>query len=198
MGKKLFQKFILPSLVGKVGILTGGTSGFGYAMVQALIGQEANLAVFSIDELSDPALAEIRSHAKGAVEYYTKDITASGASEEMVAQTMDRFGKIDFVIANAGFAVRCEEPLLKFSLEKLAEILRTQFEMFPIAFATLSLAAARVMAPRYETIAPDDMGHQHDSGAIVVTLSETVFCPLRDDLLAYAAAKRAACPSWRV
>ncbi len=48
------------------------------------------------------------------------------------------------------------------------------------------------MAPRYTTIQPDDTGHRPDSGAIVVTLSETSLCPLRDDLLAYAAAKRAA------
>jgi NAD(P)-dependent dehydrogenase (short-subunit alcohol dehydrogenase family) len=35
------------------------------------------------------------------------------------------------------------------------------------------------------------MGHRHDSGAIVVTLSEASLCPLRDDVIAYAAAKRA-------
>ncbi len=179
------------SLEGKVGILTGGTSGFGYAMVRALLSRGAKLAVFSVDELSDAALAEVQNPAKGEVEYYTKDIMASGASEEMVVQTMDRFGKLDFVIANAGFAIRFEESILKLSLDKLAESMRTQFEVFPIAFATLALAAARVMAPRYEVIEPDDMGHHHDSGAIVVTLSEAALCPLRDDLLAYAAAKRA-------
>jgi gluconate 5-dehydrogenase len=35
------------------------------------------------------------------------------------------------------------------------------------------------------------MGHRHDSGSIIVTLSEASLCPLRDDLIAYAAAKRA-------
>jgi NAD(P)-dependent dehydrogenase (short-subunit alcohol dehydrogenase family) len=69
--------------------------------------------------------------------------------------------------------------------------MRTQFAVFPIALATLALAAARVMAPRYEAVPPDANGHRPDSGSIVVTLSETSLCPLRDDLLAYAAAKRA-------
>lgn len=179
------------SLEQKVGILTGGTSGFGYEIVRALLCQGANMAVFSVDEISDPALAEVRSQGKGEVEYYYKDIMASGASEEMVDQTMDRFGRVDFVVANAGFAIRFEEPLLDISLEKVAESMRTQFEVFPIAFATLALAAARVMTPRYEAIEPDEMGHRYDSGAIVVTLSEASLCPLRDDLLAYAAAKRA-------
>ena len=179
------------SLEGKTGILTGGTSGFGYEIVRSLLSQGANVAVFSVDQLSDEAVAEIRSQGKGEVEYYGKDIMASGASEEMVDQTMDRFGRVDFVVANAGFAVRFEEPLLDTPLEQVAESMRTQFEIFPIAFVTLALAAARVMAPRYEAIEPDEMEHRHDSGAIVVTLSETVLCPLRDDLLAYGAAKQA-------
>jgi NAD(P)-dependent dehydrogenase (short-subunit alcohol dehydrogenase family) len=179
------------SLEGKVGILTGGTSGFGYAMVRALLDQDARLAVFSVDELPDTARAELNAIGKGNFEYYTKDIMADGASEEIVAQVVERFGRLDFVIANAGFAIRFEESLLDLSLEKLAASMRTQFEIFPIAFATLALAAAKVMASRYERIEPDDMGHRPDSGAIVVTLSETALCPLRDDLLAYAAAKRA-------
>jgi len=179
------------SVEGKVGILTGGTSGFGYALVQALLRQGANLAVFSVDELADPARAELDAIGKGDFAYYTKDIMAQGASEEMVAQTVARFGQIDFVIANAGFAIRFEEPLLQLSPAKLVESLRTQFEIFPIAFAALALAAARVMAPRYAAIKPDDTGHRADSAAIIVTLSETALCPLRDDLLAYAAAKRA-------
>ena len=55
----------------------------------------------------------------------------------------------------------------------------SQFEVFPVAFATLALAAARVMAPRYAALEPDETGHRPDSGAIVVTLSETaLWCPL--------------------
>jgi len=180
-----------PSLQGKVGILTGGTSGFGYAMTRALINQGTKLAVFSVDELPDASRAELEAIGKGAFVYSTKDIMAQGASEAMVAETVERFGQLDFVIVNAGFAIRFEESLLTLPLDKLVASMRTQFEVFPIAFATLALAAARVMAPRYATVKPDDSGHRPDSGAIVVTLSETSLCPLRDDLLAYAAAKRA-------
>jgi NAD(P)-dependent dehydrogenase (short-subunit alcohol dehydrogenase family) len=160
-------------------------------MVRALLSQGANLAVFSIDELPAAASTELQRCKPGKAEFYTRDITASGASEKIVEQTLDRFGKIDFVVVNAGFAVRFEESLLKLSLESLAAGMRTQFEVFPVAFATLALAAARVMAPRYAAVRPDDTGHRPDSGAIVVTLSETAFSPLRDDLLAYAAAKQA-------
>ena len=104
---------------------------------------------------------------------------------------MEWFGQVDFVVANAGFAIRFEESLLKLPIDRLIEAMRIQFEVFPIAFASLALAAARVMAPRYETIEPAENGHRPDSGAIVVTLSEAALNPLRDDLLAYAAAKHA-------
>jgi NAD(P)-dependent dehydrogenase (short-subunit alcohol dehydrogenase family) len=179
------------SLRGKSGILTGGTSGFGYEMAKALRRNGANVAVFSVDALSEAALTELRQEGDGVVEFYERDILAPGAAEEIVQQTLGRFGALDFVIANAGCAVRCEQPLLATPLEEVADALRRQFEMFPIAFATLALAAARVMAPRYQTVATDDTGHRVDSGSIVVTLSEAAFFPVRDDLLAYAAAKRA-------
>ena len=179
------------SLAGKSGILTGGTSGFGYEIAQALSREGANVAVFSIDEAPAAAAAEPGQGKRGAIEYRKIDILAPDAAEKMVKATVDRFGGIDFVIANAGYAIRFEEPLLSMSSAKLAESMRTQFEIFPIAFATLALEAAKVMAPRYESIPADAMGHRHDSGCIIVTLSEAALSPLRDDLLAYAAAKKA-------
>lgn len=183
------------SLEGKVGILTGGTSGFGYEITDALLTRGANMAVFSVDELTAEQVADVRARAKGEVHYWTRDIMADGASEEMVDVTVERFGKVDFVIANAGFAIRFEQSLLDLSEQELRKAMRTQFEIFPICFATLALAAARVMTPIYETIEPDEWGHRADSGAIVVTLSEAALMPLRDDLLAYSAAKWA---SWAV
>ncbi|MBN2351532.1 MAG: SDR family oxidoreductase [Spirochaetales bacterium] len=179
------------SLKGKTGILTGGTSGFGFAMAKELLAQGVELMVFSADELTDASRDELKSAAKTDFEYHVQDVTAPGASESMVERTVARFGRLDFAIVNAGFAIRFEEPLLGLPPAKLEEAMRAQFAVFPIAFASLALAAARVMAPRYETIAPDANGHRPDSGAVVVTLSEASLCPLRDDLLAYAAAKHA-------
>ena len=178
-------------LTGKSGILTGGTSGFGYEMVKGLVRSGANVAVFSADELPDASRAELLRAGDGKAEYYRKDVTGSNAAEEMVERTVARFGRLDFVVANAGMALRFEEPLLSTPVEKVADTMRRQFDLFPVAFATLAVAAARVMAPVYRAVPCDETGHREDSGAILVTLSETVFSPLRDDLVAYAAAKRA-------
>jgi 3-oxoacyl-[acyl-carrier protein] reductase len=178
------------SLQGKSGILTGGTSGFGYEIAEALAARGANVAAFSVD---DPPAARNTSKesGRGTVEHRKLDVTAAGAASQMVKTTVELFGGVDFVIVNAGLAVRLEKPLLSMSAEQLAQAMRTQFEMFPIALGTLALEAAKVMAPKYESMPAAEDGHRQDSGAIVVTLSEAALNPLRDDLLAYAAAKKA-------
>ena len=175
------------ALRGKSGILTGGSSGFGLEIVKALAAHGANVAVFSIDEPPEAERQRIAPH----VEFRTMDVLAPDASEQMVELTRQRFGGVDFAIANAGFAIRFEQPLLSIPTAEVAEALRRQFEVFPIAFATLALAAARAMAPKYSAIAAEESGHRPDSGSIVVNLSESALNPLRDDLLAYAAAKKA-------
>lgn len=185
------MKSLLSPIAGKAGIVTGGTSGFGYAITRALCARGANLAVFSVDEPGEEALNGLGSDDRGEVAFIRKNILDTGASEEMVAETVEKYGRLDFVIANAGFAIRFEQPLLSMPVEKVAESLATQFAVFPTAFTTLTLAAARVMAPRYEAVRADETGHRPDSGAVVVTLSEAALCLLRDDLLAYAAAKKA-------
>ena len=177
----------LSTLNGKSGILTGGTSGFGHEITRALASRGANVAVFSID---DPPSCGSEGQV-GVVEYKKLDILGSEAAEKMVKMTVDMFGGVDFVVANAGFAIRLEESVLSIPAKKLAESMRVQFEVFPIAFATLAIEAAKVMAPRYEPLAANESGHRSDSGSIVVTLSEAALNPLRDDLLAYAAAKKA-------
>ena len=183
------------SLEGKVGILTGGTSGFGFEIVDAVLARGASMAVFSVDSLTDEQVADVRARGKGKVKYWIRDIMADGASEDIVNLAMEEYGRVDFVIANAGFAIRFEQSLLELPESELRKAMRTQFEIFPICLATLALAAARVMAPVYENIEPDEWGHRPDSGSIVVTLSEAALNPLRDDLLAYSAAKWA---NWAV
>lgn len=179
------------SLEGKVGVITGGTSGFGYEITKALSARATKLAVFSIDEPTKEQLRDLESVPMGRVEFIKKDILSPRASETIVKQTLELFGTIDFVVVNAGFAIRFDQPLLKVPLCELETNLRIQFDVFTTSFVSLSLACARVMAPKYQAIEPNETGHYPDSGAIVVTLSEASLCPLRDDLLAYATAKKA-------
>lgn len=178
-------------LRGKAGIVTGGSSGFGLEMVRELVARGARVVSFSADDIAEAARRDVEAAGDGAALFLKQDITASGAADAMVGETVGRHGRLDFVIANAGFAIRFEKPLLDLPAEEVAAAMRTQFEVFPVALATLALCAARVMAPLYRGIPADETGHRPDSGAIVANLSVAALVPLRDDLLAYAAAKRA-------
>lgn len=185
------------SLKGKVGILTGGSSGFGLEIVRALKGEGARLAVFSMDTPPDQDLRELGDIVDGDAQFFVQDITAKEASGNIVSKTKEVYGDVDFAVINAGFAVRFEKPLLTLPEEEIAEAMRTQFEVFPIAFVTLALAVAREMKARYSAMPFGEFGHRADSGSIVITLSEAALNPLRDDLLAYAAAKTACLSAMR-
>lgn len=182
----------MDNINGKVGIVTGGTSGFGLAITKHLLDKGAKISVFSVDDLKSEPVVSLIDKYKDRVIVNNVDITEKNSSELMVQKTIERFGKINFLIANAGFAIRFEKPFPSLSNNYLYESLETEFKVFPIAFATLALAASKYLIKEYENAKRDKNGHLTESGSIIVTLSEAALCPLRDDLLAYAAAKKAA------
>lgn len=179
------------TLEGKTGIITGGTSGFGFEIVRHLVAEGARCAVFSVDDLGGDNRAELERAGAGEFRYWTQDILEEDASEKMVSRTLEEFETLDFVIVNAGLAIRFEDPLFETPMKHIIDSMKNQFDMFAIGFTALALAAAKAMAPKYENLPFTESGHRADSGSIVVTLSEASLCPARDDLLAYGTAKRA-------
>jgi len=87
------------SLSGKVVIITGASSGIGAATARALArcGCRLTLAARSVDKLQ--ALAQDLGPSALAV---PTDVTAAADVERMVASTLNRFGRIDVLFANAG------------------------------------------------------------------------------------------------
>lgn len=179
------------TIQGKIGIVTGGTSGYGLEMVRELKAKGARIAVFSIDQPTRETRNELDRIKQGEVRFFTIDLMQDSAGKTIVQQTISAYGDLDFVIANAGFAIRYEEPILNYPSEKILEDLQTQFRIFPFSLLSLALEAAQVMKEKYRNIKPDKTGHVPDSGSIIVTLSEAVISNLRADLLVYAAAKKA-------
>jgi ribitol 2-dehydrogenase len=91
------------SLVGKVVIITGASSGIGRAAARMLTGMgcKVSLAARSAEKLS-ALTAEL---GPGALAVPT-DVTSGTDVERMAAQTVERFGRIDALFANAGLYVR--------------------------------------------------------------------------------------------
>ena len=91
------------SLAGKVAIITGASSGIGEATARTLAGQgcKLSLAARSYEKLE--ALAAelpVESLALRA------DMTQPADITDMVERTLERFGRVDIMLANAGIWIR--------------------------------------------------------------------------------------------
>ena len=83
------------SLKGKVVVVTGGGRGLGHAIASMFAGQGA---VGVVADLPSPARLE-PPHGMIAIDC---DVSSETSVSACVAATLERFGKIDIVIANAG------------------------------------------------------------------------------------------------
>jgi NAD(P)-dependent dehydrogenase (short-subunit alcohol dehydrogenase family) len=91
-------------LNGKVALVTGGARGIGFATARRLIERGASVTVVDLDPSAvERAAAELHdSRAMGIA----ADVTDRGSLQRAVAQTVERFGGLDVLVANAGIAPR--------------------------------------------------------------------------------------------
>jgi NAD(P)-dependent dehydrogenase (short-subunit alcohol dehydrogenase family) len=91
-----------PDLTGKVALITGGARGIGAETARVLARRGVDVVLTDLD--AGPlqhVVAEIgEDHAIGVV----ADVCDLAAMEAAVAQGVERFGGIDYVVANAGIA----------------------------------------------------------------------------------------------
>lgn len=90
-------------LAGKVAIVTGAGSGFGEGIARRFA---AEGALVTVNDLKAPATdAVVRSieAAGGKAIGVSGDIASAKVVEEIVAETMARFGSVDVLVNNAGY-----------------------------------------------------------------------------------------------
>jgi NAD(P)-dependent dehydrogenase (short-subunit alcohol dehydrogenase family) len=86
---------------GKVALVTGATRGIGYETARQLHMRGASVAVVDLDpEQAQEAAERIGPRAIGI----GADVTDHTAVMQAVAETVERFGGLDVVVANAGIA----------------------------------------------------------------------------------------------
>lgn len=93
----------------QVVLITGASSGIGYATALAFARQGANVAAVArrVERLADleREIAGLPG-VHGEVLSIAADVTDAEAMRQAVAQTVERFGRLDAVIANAGIGQR--------------------------------------------------------------------------------------------
>jgi len=102
----------MTSLDGKVAFVTGASRGIGAAVSRALSGEGVKVALASRsgDDLGLPDALGVQC-----------DVRSLGELESAVAQTVERFGRLDILVANAG--VGSYHPFVETPLEHVEEMI---------------------------------------------------------------------------
>lgn len=141
-------------LTGKVAIVTGGNGGIGLGFARGLAKAGGAVAVWGRNEAKNAeAVAELTGLGAEAISMAC-DVTSEESVEAAFASTIDHFGHVDSVFANAGVGGRGTR-FADMDLEEWRDIFRVNSEG---VFLTMR-AAARHMVERGE------------GGSLVVTAS---------------------------
>jgi NAD(P)-dependent dehydrogenase (short-subunit alcohol dehydrogenase family) len=88
----------------KVALVTGGARGIGFETARALLSRGASVVIVDLD--AEAAAAAASQLHEGRALGLAADVTDRGALQQAVAATVERFGGLDVVVANAGIASR--------------------------------------------------------------------------------------------
>ena len=95
----------MAQLEGKVAFITGASSGIGAGMARDFARRGADVVLLARRWERLEALAlEVRARGRGALTIRC-DVTVDGDLENAVEKTLEKYGRIDWVVANAGFGV---------------------------------------------------------------------------------------------
>ena len=88
-------------LEGKVVIVTGGASGIGYAIVKEMLADGANVVVCDMN----PTAPVFEGAAEGQLMYVVTNVTSAESVNAMVEKTLEKYGRIDAIVNNAGINI---------------------------------------------------------------------------------------------
>jgi len=91
-------------LQGKVAIVTGAGSGFGEGIATRFAEEGAKVVVNDIDDKGGErvAAAIAKAQGQGSAVYLRADVADDAAMAGLVKRTLDRFGRVDIMVNNAG------------------------------------------------------------------------------------------------
>jgi NAD(P)-dependent dehydrogenase (short-subunit alcohol dehydrogenase family) len=87
-------------LTGKVAAITGGASGIGAGTVRRFVEEGAQVLIADLDAARGEALA---AELGPAAAFLRTDVSREEDVAAMIAETTDRFGRLDVLFGNAGF-----------------------------------------------------------------------------------------------
>jgi NAD(P)-dependent dehydrogenase (short-subunit alcohol dehydrogenase family) len=100
----LLDKF---SLKGQIGVVTGGGQGLGKVFSLAFAEVGAKVVVAELNPVTGSDTAKTIETTGGEALFVETDVKNRLSSEAMVEKTVERFGRLDFLVNNAGITKWC-------------------------------------------------------------------------------------------
>lgn len=131
-------------LEGKVAIITGGNSGVGEATAKKFAAEGAKVVISARREAQLQAVADEIIANGGEVLPVVSDISKPEDAERLVAAAVEKYGKVDILINNAGVLDSGLKAVDKFSEEDVNKVLdiNTKGTMYMIREASKEMAKA--------------------------------------------------------
>jgi 3-oxoacyl-[acyl-carrier protein] reductase len=132
-------------LAGKTALITGASRGIGRAIAVEFAKRGADVALVGRDvaALEETAAAVANARAGATAEIYAADVTDRSEMERVVSETVDRFGRLDCAIANAGQSI--DALILRLKSEVIDQLLDVNLKA---AFYLCGAAAKPMMKQR--------------------------------------------------
>jgi NAD(P)-dependent dehydrogenase (short-subunit alcohol dehydrogenase family) len=165
------MSYSLLQLDGKVAVIVGGTSGIGLAIAKGMAEAGADAVPTSRRmDMVEAAATEIEQRGRRSIRV-TSDVSDRASLENVLAETVRAFGKVDILVNSAGRTKRA--PTLEFTEEDWNAIIDTNL--------TGTLRAAQVFGRHML---------ERESGSIINIASLSTFVALYE-VAAYSASKAA-------
>ena len=156
----------------KIALVTGGASGIGRAIVQALVGEGARVLISDLNADAGQALADQLNEERGGAASFVRHDAASEADWNAVAELLrERYGRLDVLVNNAGILLK--GSIEEASLDDWHKLLRVNSDS---AFLGCRMAVALM---------------KDSGGGSIINVSSIAAQAGRDDYAAYGASKGA-------
>jgi NAD(P)-dependent dehydrogenase (short-subunit alcohol dehydrogenase family) len=91
---------------GKTAVVTGAGSGIGRYSALAFAHEGASVMVSDIDAGGGQETVEMIQGSKGKAHFFPCDVSQSDQVGDLIKTTVDRYGRLDFAVNNAGVTMR--------------------------------------------------------------------------------------------
>ncbi len=93
------------NLAGQVAIVTGGASGIGLATAKAFLEKGAKVIIADFNEEAGGQAEQQLKVNEAEVAFVQVDVANEASVEQLIAQTVERYERVDIMVNNAGIGV---------------------------------------------------------------------------------------------